>query len=51
MGGWKTDDMVRRYAYLGPAQISREAELVGGILKATNLTQTVESADKTKGPP
>jgi integrase len=51
MGGWKSGDMVRRYAHLSPAQMSRHAEVVGGILKATNLTQTAEAAEKTKGLP
>lgn len=40
---------VRRYKHSGPAQMSRHAEVVRAILKATNLTQTVEAAEKTKG--
>jgi integrase len=50
MGGWKSGDMVRRYAHLGPAQMSRHAEVVGRILKATILTQTEEAAEEKKGP-
>lgn len=50
MGGWKSGDMVRRYAHLGPAQMSRHAEVVGRILKATILPQTDEATDEKKGP-
>ena len=49
MGGWKTGDMVRHCAHLGPVQMSRHVEVVGAVLQATNLTQTVEAVDKTKG--
>jgi integrase len=39
MGGWKSSEMVRRYAHLAPAQMARHAEIVGKILGATNLSQ------------
>lgn len=50
MGSWKSADMVRRYAHLGPAQMSRHAEVVGRILEATNLSQAAEVDSKDKGP-
>lgn len=39
MGGWKTFDMVRRYAHLAPANMSQHAEVVGTMLCDTYLTQ------------
>jgi integrase len=52
MGGWKSGEMVRRYAHLGPAHMSRHAEKVGHMLEATlatKLTQTDEDAAKDEG--
>ncbi len=34
MGGWKSAEMVRRYAHLAPAQMAKHAEIVGGLLGA-----------------
>lgn len=39
MGGWKSPEMVRRYAYLAPAQMARHAEVVGGLLHVTITAQ------------
>ncbi len=39
MGGWKSAEMVRRYAHLAPAQMARHAEIVGKMLSDTNLAQ------------
>lgn len=53
MGAWKSLDMVRRYAHLGPAQMSRHAETVGKLLEmavsTTNLSQADEPAAHNKG--
>jgi len=43
MGGWKSAEMVRRYAHLAPAQLAKHAELIGMILGDTNTSH----ADKT----
>ncbi|MES2902323.1 MAG: site-specific integrase [Pseudomonadota bacterium] len=50
MGAWKSADMVRRYAHLGPAQMARHAEVVGKLLESTNLAQEVEVPLQFKGP-
>lgn len=39
MGGWKSSEMVRRYAHLAPAQMARHAEVVGNLLCDTNKAQ------------
>lgn len=39
MGGWKSAEMVRRYAHLAPAQMARQANVVGDILRGTNTSQ------------
>jgi integrase len=49
MGGWKSGEMVRRYAHLGPAQMSRHADVIGRILKATILTQTDGASEQEEG--
>jgi integrase len=49
MGGWKSGEMVRRYAHLGPAQMSRHAEAVGRILNATILPQKGETTGQEEG--
>ena len=44
MGGWKSAEMVRRYAHLAPAQMARHAEVVGGLLVLANdVTNTAQS--------
>lgn len=42
MGGWKSVEMVRRYAHLAPAQIAKHAEVVGNLLNATNTAPKPE---------
>lgn len=47
MGGWKSSDMVRRYAHLAPPHLAPHAEVVGKMLSAvadTNLAQLSHSA-------
>jgi len=39
MGGWKSSEMVRRYAHLAPAQLAQHAAVVGNLLCGTNLSQ------------
>ena len=39
MGGWKSTEMVRRYAHLAPAHMAKHAEIVGTLLCATNTAQ------------
>ena len=39
MGGWKSAEMVRRYAHLAPAQMAKHAEVVGNLLCGTNAPQ------------
>jgi hypothetical protein len=37
MGGWKSSEMVRRYA--APAQMAKHAAIVGNLLSGTNTAQ------------
>ena len=39
MGGWKSTEMVRRYAHLAPAHMAKHAEIVGTLLCVTNTVQ------------
>jgi len=39
MGGWKSSEMVRRYAHLAPAQMAKHADVVGNLLYGTNTAQ------------
>jgi len=39
MGGWKSSEMVRRYAHLAPAQMAKHAAVVGNLLYGTNTAQ------------
>lgn len=39
MGGWKSSEMVRRYAHLAPAHMAKHAEVVGNLLCGTNTSQ------------
>jgi len=39
MAGWKSAEMVRRYAHLAPAQMAKHAEVVGNLLSVTNTAQ------------
>lgn len=40
MGGWKSSEMVRRYAHLAPAQMAKHAEVVGNLLYGTITAQS-----------
>lgn len=43
MGGWKSSEMVRRYAHLAPAQMARHAEIIGTLLSvASEVTNTAQ---------
>lgn len=39
MGGWKSAEMVRRYAHLAPAQMEKHAAVIGALLHDTNTAQ------------
>ncbi|MBV8636340.1 MAG: site-specific integrase [Burkholderiaceae bacterium] len=40
MGGWKSAEMVRRYAHLAPAQMAKHAAVVGNLLHDTTKAQS-----------
>lgn len=40
MGGWKSSEMVRRYAHLAPAQLAKHAAVIGNLLCDTITTQS-----------
>lgn len=46
MGGWKSTEMVRRYAHLAPAQMAKHAEKVGSILAPQNDVTNAAQAQK-----
>jgi hypothetical protein len=50
MGGWKSAEMVRRYAQLAPAQMAKHAAVIGALMHDTNTAQGVQkpTAAKTK---
>lgn len=39
MGGWKSAEMVRRYAHLAPAQMARNAAVIDSLLHVTTTSQ------------
>jgi hypothetical protein len=39
MGGWKSAEMVRRYAHLAQAKVSRNAASINALLHVTNTSQ------------
>lgn len=39
MGGWKSAEMVRRYAHLAPDQMARNAAVIDSLLHVTNTSQ------------
>lgn len=49
MGGWKSADMVRRYAHLAPAQMTRHAAVVGALLAEGHDTSTAQWEDNGSG--
>lgn len=40
MGGWKSSEMVRRYAHLAPAHLAKHAAIVENLLCGTNSAQS-----------
>ncbi len=38
LGGWESEEMVRRYAHLSKPQLLQHAELVSNVFIGTNLT-------------
>jgi len=43
MGGWKSTEMVRRYAHLAPAHMAKHAEIVGNLLGVvSDVTNTAQ---------
>lgn len=40
MGGWKSAEMVRRYAHLAPAHLAKHAAIVENLLCGTNTAQS-----------
>ncbi len=50
MGGWKSVDMVRRYAHLAPAQMAKDAAVVGAMLAETHDTSTAQEGKNGSGP-
>lgn len=50
MGGWKSVDMVRRYAHLAPAHMARHAALVGAVLAANHGTNTPQEGSNGSDP-
>lgn len=42
MGGWKSSEMLRRYAHLSPARMAQHAEVVGNLLCGTNTAQSTK---------
>ena len=49
MGGWKSVEMVRRYAHLAPAQMAKHAAVVGNLLYGTNTAQAEIGEAQNKG--
>lgn len=43
MGGWKSQEMVRRYAHLAPAQMVKHAAVIGDMLHGTIAAQSESS--------
>jgi integrase len=39
MGGWRSAEMVRRYAHLAPAQMAKHAAVISALLHDTNTAQ------------
>ncbi len=40
LGGWESEEMVRRYAHLSKPQLLEHAELVSNVFIGTNLAHT-----------
>jgi hypothetical protein len=49
MGGWKSAEMVRRYAHLAPAKMARNAAAIDALLHVTNTSQCGLEGDEKRG--
>jgi integrase len=49
MGGWKSAEMVRRYAHLAPAQMARNAAAIDALLHDTITSQCHLQGEQKRG--
>jgi len=49
MGGWKSAEMVRRYAHLAPAQMARNASAIDALLHVTITSQCHLQGEQKRG--
>ncbi|MET0940924.1 MAG: site-specific integrase [Mesorhizobium sp.] len=49
MGGWKSAEMMRRYAHLAPAQMARNAAAIDALLHVTNTSQCRLDGEQKRG--
>ncbi|HEX9173093.1 MAG TPA: site-specific integrase [Telluria sp.] len=49
MGGWKSAEMVRRYAHLAPAKMAQNAAAIDALLHVTNTSQGRFRSDEKRG--
>jgi integrase len=49
MGGWKSAEMVRRYAHLAPAQMARNAAAIDALLHVTITSQCQSQGEQKRG--
>lgn len=49
MGGWKSAEMVRRYAHLAPAQMARNAAVIDPLLHVTTMSQCHLQGEQKRG--
>lgn len=49
MGGWKSAEMVRRYAHLAPAQMARNAAAIDALLHVTTTSQCRLQGEQKRG--
>jgi len=49
MGGWKSAEMVRRYAHLAPAQMARNAAVIDSLLHDTATSQRHSQDEQKRG--
>lgn len=49
MGGWKSSEMVRRYAHLAPAQLAQHAAITDSLLHDTNTAQRDSNGQQKRG--
>ena len=45
LGGWESQEMVRRYAHLSKPQLMQHAELISNVLDGTILAQSINKLD------